>query len=609
MDFLEGVFKKIWKTKREKELSDLSCCQLNLIENYLNTVFSYSLPKSSKLTLHPSLKTFAVWNRDVFMPDRVNIFNDRYLNKRVYFYMALKALGLFAIKKEDWREEKSKRAGVLATLKNMHMINLWLNQEFPTFRYFESTILEEFRLSKFRKQDDFFVLWDQRVDSIKEPTDENICQIEKLRNKQKRNDTLPTYLLFSVPIFLPNTSENLDVNSSSSVPRVDRKNSEQQSGYNKPVKKVSLDKESANPVIHSFEKMETVDEFEKSGRHNDGDDELQKHNSAMNEIEMGHITVDGETSQSVYKSDIILSFATSYAQHRKVSGQFTYPEWDDKHQRYLKEYCALYVSSAEHKGTKIINTNLIERQRNNKWKKKITQIFNQPKWRKGLLEGTEIDIDKWCTSFTDFRSGHTPNQKIFSEKRKRHNYFALSVLFDQSLSTDSWIENEHIIEAIRFGLLSLSELLEKFCHQIMVAGTFSVTRRNCNLIVYKSFSDNWTFYKEKIASVDPQGYTRLGPAIRHVKNELVAKSAKKKILLLITDGKPTDLDYYEGHHGIYDVRKARIEAESQGVEFVAIVLDKKKRTYFSDMFSHYDIIQSPSEFQESFFKLIYSCLK
>ena len=78
---------------------------------------------------------------------------------------------------------------------------------------------------------------------------------------------------------------------------------------------------------------------------------------------------------------------------------------------------------------------------------------------------------------------------------------------------------------------------------------------------------------------------------------------------MITDGKPTDLDYYEGHHGIYDVRKARIEAESQGVEFVAIVLDKKKRTYFSDMFSHYDIIQSPSEFQESFFKLIYSCLK
>ena len=106
----------------------------------------------------------------------------------------------------------------------------------------------------------------------------------------------------------------------------------------------------------------------------------------------------------------------------------------------------------------------------------------------------------------------------------------------------------------------------------------------------------------------PRGYTRLGPALRHAVTELQQTASKKKLLILLTDGKPTDLDHYEGRYGIEDMRHAMIEAEQVGVQVQALAIDSEAKFYFLQIFSKnkYQILSHPKLLPEQLFKIYFN---
>jgi len=82
----------------------------------------------------------------------------------------------------------------------------------------------------------------------------------------------------------------------------------------------------------------------------------------------------------------------------------------------------------------------------------------------------------------------------------------------------------------------------------------------------------------------PKFYTRMGAAIRHVSRHLAAREAQRHLLLVITDGKPNDLDHYEGRHGIEDTRRAVQEARRLGQAVYAVTVDARARDYIPHLF-------------------------
>jgi nitric oxide reductase NorD protein len=90
--------------------------------------------------------------------------------------------------------------------------------------------------------------------------------------------------------------------------------------------------------------------------------------------------------------------------------------------------------------------------------------------------------------------------------------------------------------------------------------------------------------RARIAGLTPKHYTRLGAAIRHVSEALEARAASRRLLVVITDGKPNDLDHYEGRHGAEDTRRAVIEARRRGQAVFAITVDNKAREYLPHLF-------------------------
>ena len=108
----------------------------------------------------------------------------------------------------------------------------------------------------------------------------------------------------------------------------------------------------------------------------------------------------------------------------------------------------------------------------------------------------------------------------------------------------------------------------------------------------------------------PHQYTRLGPAIRHANKLLSLENSTKPVLVLITDGKPTDLDPYEGSYGQQDVRKALDEAKNKGINVLTLTISDFDPASLKRTFERPCSIKNPDDFCRETFQFIWKmCFK
>jgi nitric oxide reductase NorD protein len=112
----------------------------------------------------------------------------------------------------------------------------------------------------------------------------------------------------------------------------------------------------------------------------------------------------------------------------------------------------------------------------------------------------------------------------------------------------------------------------------------SETRNRCHVWEVLGWDEAWADGRERLGALEPRGYTRIGAAIRHATADLAAVTAERKLLLLVSDGKPSDYDRYEGRHGIADVRQALRESAQRGLCAHALAIDAVARAWLPDLF-------------------------
>jgi nitric oxide reductase NorD protein len=103
--------------------------------------------------------------------------------------------------------------------------------------------------------------------------------------------------------------------------------------------------------------------------------------------------------------------------------------------------------------------------------------------------------------------------------------------------------------------------------------------------------------ERRLAALRPGFYTRLGAAIRHVSARLQDREQSRRLLLVLTDGKPNDLDHYEGRHGIEDTHMAIRDARRQGQSVFGIDIDPKGQSWFPRLFGtgQFAVISDPDK--------------
>ena len=380
----------------------------------------------------------------------------------------------------------------------------------------------------------------------------------------------------------------------------------------KPVEEVvsvEIDKKQQEDYVltHNFEKVETAEEFSGVWRDFDGDDELEKHQDALDELNMKYTVRTDDTSHSVYQSDFVENTTVSESDALKSEDYFmAYDEWDFSKRMYKKDFCKLYPKIQQEKNTAFYdatisaNTSVLAGLR-----KMLTSINNKMQQQRRQTQGDEFDIDSVTDLFVDVHTGHTPSENIYISNRKKEKDISILLLLDISLSSDGYVDGNRIIDIEKQVAVLFGEIIHEFNIDFAIQCFYSKTRNYSTYLTVKGFEDDWNKAKYRIGSVVPSGFTRIGTALRHSGALLDARTSKNKWVILISDGKPNDYDKYEGKYGIRDVRQALHELKQNQVNSYALAIEATAKYYLPQMFgqNHYQIVSSPADLVTSLVKL------
>mgnify|MGYP003670082551 CR=1 FL=1 len=361
-------------------------------------------------------------------------------------------------------------------------------------------------------------------------------------------------------------------------------------------------KEEENPVLHLFEKTDTAEEYQGTRKNLDGSDEMDDHGEALDELDMRQVIRTEQRTASLYRADLLLEQAGEEPAEVGLEGRaIYYDEWDEKRRTYRPRHCALFSETptltleperiAEHVGE------LRHRLRHQirELRSTFTAISQERALRTRQRDGRELDLDAMVDAHAQRAAGRTPDDRIWIARRRRDHELAVLLLVDISLSADAWVSGRRVLDVERQAVFAIGEAIGPGSFEFEVGGFFSHTRRDCRYVQVKGFQTPWAAALPGLFSLSPQGYTRIGPALRHATHLLERRRAKRKLLILLSDGKATDLDRYEGRHGTADVRQAIREARSRQITPFALAIDDDAKVYLPKLFgsSGFEVLSRP----------------
>ena len=172
----------------------------------------------------------------------------------------------------------------------------------------------------------------------------------------------------------------------------------------------------------------------------------------------------------------------------------------------------------------------------------------------------------------------------------------MAFLLDMSYSTgDVLPSGKRIIDIEREGMVLMAEALESIGDSWAVFGFSSHYRDKVDFHVVHDFDEPFgAASKSRFAGIVPMAQTRLGAAIRHANRLLARRPSRIRLLILLSDGRPYDIDYGDADHGVEDTRRALLEGRRKGVNSFCITVDKKSRDYLPHMYgeSNYTVIDN-----------------
>jgi nitric oxide reductase NorD protein len=348
-------------------------------------------------------------------------------------------------------------------------------------------------------------------------------------------------------------------------------------------KLTQIDEHKESPLTHVFEKVLTAEDYQGGHRKMDGRDEMSEHGDALSELSLSHVLRTQQSSHSIFKSNAIVEVADLEIDEIDTSKKtrfFQYPEWFERKGKYKKNWCTLFENDIFENGTPLPFNKKIA----SDLKSKLETSFSSYQWISRQKEGPEIDLKMAIDRFVQSQVGGALTDNIYLQKQKHNHDFAIQIIVDSSLSTDSYASGRRIIDTIQEALNIFAFAFTNVVDSISIATFSSYTRNKITYNIVKEFNDPWCQVPSKISVLKPEGYTRIGPALRHSRFRLENVKSKKKMVLLLSDAKPTDYDHYEGHHGINDIQRAVTELNSSGCKVKVLTLTDKKQSHHNFVF-------------------------
>ncbi len=266
-----------------------------------------------------------------------------------------------------------------------------------------------------------------------------------------------------------------------------------------------------------------------------------------------------------------------------------YPEWDYNTNSFKPDWVSLYESIHPSGKSSDIDAILDKHKDLAKLLKKILDKLKPQNMVRVRYqeEGSELDLDVAIRSLIDFKCGSQPDPRINMSHEHDGRDIAVMILLDLSASLNDKPDgsSQTILELSQEAVSLLAWTIDQLGDKYAIAGFHSDTRHNVRYYHLKGYSEEFDdTVKGRLASMEAGFSTRMGGAIRHASHYLEAQQADKKLMLILTDGEPSDIDVDDQQYLISDTKKAVDEISSKGMYSYCISLDKKADDYIGDIF-------------------------
>ncbi|MFT6318448.1 MAG: hypothetical protein ACJAWG_003102 [Candidatus Azotimanducaceae bacterium] len=303
---------------------------------------------------------------------------------------------------------------------------------------------------------------------------------------------------------------------------------------------------------------------------------------------------------------------------------FRYDEWDFVIDDYRRRWCTLYEIKDVDEDAAFVDDALPALQRlSAKVRRQLSMLRPEMLAKvRGQVDGEELDMEKAIEAIVDRRAGLSPEERIYVQKQRKIRDVSALFLLDMSASTDDpmpdpnaaavapvWIDPDsddylrdynaahpeqtttkakRIIDLEKEAVLLMAEALQDLGDNYAICGFSGYGREQVEYFIHKDFTENYNRkVKNKIGGIKPCRSTRMGPAIRHASQQLLATESRIKALIILSDGYPQDFDYGKDRnsriYGIKDTTRALAEARQQGISVFCLTVDPSGHDYLREM--------------------------
>lgn len=194
--------------------------------------------------------------------------------------------------------------------------------------------------------------------------------------------------------------------------------------------------------------------------------------------------------------------------------------------------------------------------------------------------GDDLDIDALVQAIVEARSGSSLSENIYIRRDKRLRDVAVLFLLDLSGSTEEKVEGKRIVDIQKEGMALMAEALDSLGDPFAVYGFSTEGRFRVDIFTVKTFNEPYgERVQYRLGNLEPGKMTRMGAVIRHATAELEKVQAKVKLMVIMTDGRPYDLEYGRLDYAVADTAKAFREARRSRIHPFIITSDQQGVTY------------------------------
>jgi nitric oxide reductase NorD protein len=272
-----------------------------------------------------------------------------------------------------------------------------------------------------------------------------------------------------------------------------------------------------------------------------------------------------------------------------ISEPFHYSEWDYQIQLERPAWATVLERRAKAGDLQIIDDIASQHKRlisRMKYLLDAMQPQGVTRIRK-LEDGDDIDINAAIASVIDMRMGLQPDPRIMMRSVRKVRDISVMVLLDLSESTNDKVTGQDfsVLDLTRQATVLLADAISKVGDPFAIHGFSSDGRHDVQYLKFKDFDQVYDEKpKARLAGMSGQLSTRMGAAMRHAGHYLRQQKSSKKLMIVITDGEPADVDVRDPQYLRYDAKKAVEELSRSGIITYCMSLDPRADQYVSRIF-------------------------